>query len=119
MLTSSQPLLLHAASNPVLGGVGPLIAGIVIVAVLVGVIPWAIRRRRAEPPKPRPDEQPTPPARRTHIEHNREPDGASFPDDGSRLTPHELKPHSSRPGSEQRREHEEDSGAFGSGSLGG
>ncbi|MEW2087312.1 DUF6479 family protein [Streptomyces sp. NPDC005283] len=105
MLISSQ--FSYAASNPILGGIGPLIAGIVLVAVLIGVIPWAIRRRKAQPPRPRPEDQPTPPPHRAHIEHNREPDGAVFPDDGSRLTPHELKPHSSRPGSGQRREHDE------------
>ncbi|WP_328404989.1 DUF6479 family protein [Streptomyces sp. NBC_00390] len=117
--TSSQALLSRAASNPVLGGIGLLIARIVTVAVLIGVIPCANRRRRTQPPRPRPEEQPTAPGHRTHIEHNREPVGASFPDAGSRLTRHELKPHSSRPGSEERRTHDQDSGAFGSGSLGG
>ncbi|MFD5426677.1 DUF6479 family protein [Streptomyces sp. NPDC127084] len=101
MLTSIEPLVQHAAGNPVLGGVGPLVAGIVIVAVLIGVIPWAVRRRKTQPPPPRPEEQPVAPAHPTHLEQTREPGGAPFPEDGSRLTPHELKPHSSRPGSER------------------
>ncbi|MEU3298995.1 DUF6479 family protein [Streptomyces sp. NPDC006678] len=106
-----------ATSNPVLGGVGPFIAGLVIVAVLIGVIPWAIRRRRSQPRPPRPEEQPTAPPHPTHIEQRREADDEAFPDDGSRLTPHQLKPHSTRPASGRQRAHEDEGGAFGSGGL--
>ncbi|MEU6708841.1 DUF6479 family protein [Streptomyces wuyuanensis] len=120
-LIAGQDLIVtEAASSPALGGIGPFIAGIVIVAVLVGVIPWAIRRRRTQPRRPLPSEQPTRPAGRTHIEQNREPAGDTFPDDGSRLTPHQLEPRSSRPGpGERRRGEEQGDGPIGSGGLGG
>ncbi|MGW6739186.1 DUF6479 family protein [Streptomyces sp. NPDC055025] len=111
VLISSQPLFPLSASSPVLGGIAPLIIGIAIVAVLVGMIPWAIRRRGTQPPPPRPEEQPVQPAHRTHIDHNRESEGDSFPGDGSRLTPHELAARSSRPGSARR--HRNDQGRSG------
>ncbi|MEI5010995.1 DUF6479 family protein [Streptomyces sp. PmtA] len=120
LIVSQDAPVTEAASNPVLGGIGPFIAGIVIVAVLIGVIPWAIRRRRTQPRRPRPSEQPVRPAGRTHIEENREPDGETFPDDGSRLTPHQLGSHSSQPGPEgRRRSDDQGGGSFGSGGLGG
>ncbi|MFI1469303.1 DUF6479 family protein [Streptomyces wuyuanensis] len=119
LIVSQDFLVTEAASNPALVGIGPFIAGIVIVAVLVGVIPWAIRRRRTQPRRPLPSEQPERPARRTHIEQNREPGGDTFPDDGSRLTPHQLDSHSSRPGSEERgRGDEQGGGSIGSAGLG-
>lgn len=65
LIVSQDAPVTEAASNPVLGGIGPFIAGIVIVAVLIGVIPWAIRRRRTQPRRPRPSEQPVRPAGRT------------------------------------------------------
>ncbi|MHC5705408.1 hypothetical protein HHX38_23210 [Streptomyces sp. PKU-MA01144] len=107
---SQDSLATEAASNPVLGGIGPFLVGIVIAAVLVGVVPWAIRRHRTQPRRPRPSEQPVRPAGRTHIAEHREPDGESFPDDGSRLSPHQLKSHSSHPGPGRRRPREEQGG---------
>ncbi|MEU2157676.1 DUF6479 family protein [Streptomyces sp. NPDC019396] len=110
MIVSQDPLISEAASTPALGGIGPLIAGIVIVAVLIGVIPWAIHRRRTQPPPPKPSEQPKRPERRAHIEENREPDTQAFPDDGSRLTPHQLKSHSTHPRIGDHRESEDRDG---------
>ncbi|WP_405983333.1 DUF6479 family protein [Streptomyces sp. NBC_00872] len=69
--------------------------------------PWAIRCRKTQPPPPRPEGQPVQPAHRTHIDHNRESEGDSFPDDGSRLTAHELAARSSRPGSARRHRHDQ------------
>ncbi|MEV0966921.1 MULTISPECIES: DUF6479 family protein [unclassified Streptomyces] len=97
LFAGQDSLVTQAANDPALGGVGPFLAGIVIVAVLIGVIPWAIRRRRTQPRPPLPSEQPVRPAGRTHIEETREPEGESFPGDGSRLSPHQLKSHGSHP----------------------
>ncbi|MFD7610714.1 DUF6479 family protein [Streptomyces sp. NPDC059828] len=110
LIVSQVPLIAEAASNPALGGIGPLITGIVIVAVLIGVIPWAIHRRRTQPRPPRPSEQPRRPDRRARIKENREPDTEAFPDDGSRLTPHQLKSHSTHPGSVDHPESEDREG---------
>ncbi|MEV4920556.1 DUF6479 family protein [Streptomyces tirandamycinicus] len=115
LFAGQDSLVTQSASDPALGGIGPFIAGIVIVAVLIGAIPWAIRRRRNQPRRPLPSEQPVRPAGRTHIEETREPDGESFPDDGSRLSPHQLKSHGSQPGPGQHR----GSDGRGGGSLGG
>ncbi|MFE7775236.1 DUF6479 family protein [Streptomyces sp. NPDC057445] len=124
-LESAQQLSVTGAStevagSPLLGGIGPLVAGIVIVVVLIVAVRWGIKRRATEPPPPRPEEQPVPPAHRSHIEENREPDEDLFPEDGGRLTPHELKGHSSRPAPVRGPGPDENGGgSHGSGGAGG
>ncbi|WP_327328609.1 DUF6479 family protein [Streptomyces sp. NBC_01210] len=76
-----------AADSEWLTGIAPFFIGIVVVAFLIGLVGWGIRRGRSRPP--RPDEQPRRPARRTHIEETREAD--DFGSEGERLTPHELR----------------------------
>ncbi|MFE0678732.1 DUF6479 family protein [Streptomyces sp. NPDC058867] len=39
-------------------GVIPLLVGIVVVALLIGMVQLGIRKRRRRPPPPRPEEQP-------------------------------------------------------------
>ncbi|MCZ7456556.1 DUF6479 family protein [Streptomyces sp. WMMC940] len=118
LIVGRDSLVVEAAGSPALGGVGPFLVGVVVVAVLIGVIPWAIRRRRTQPRRPLPSEQPRRPAGGAHIEEIRDPDGETFPDDGSRLNPHQLKSHSTHPG-EGRRNDDRGGGSFGSGGLGG
>ncbi|MEV1050287.1 DUF6479 family protein [Streptomyces sp. NPDC049887] len=118
LIVGTDSLVVEAAGNPAVGGIGPFVAGVVIVAVLIGVIPWAIRRRRTQPRRPLPSEQPRRPAGRTHIEESRNSDGETFPDDGSRLNPHQLRSRSAHPG-EGPRNDDRGGGSFGSGGLGG
>ncbi|MEE1795672.1 DUF6479 family protein [Streptomyces sp. BE308] len=69
------------------------IAGVAVVAVLIGAFWWGMRKRDAELPPPRPDEQPHMPDHRSHIE---EPDvhgSDRFPEDGRGLSPYELGDH--------------------------
>ncbi|MFE7778666.1 DUF6479 family protein [Streptomyces sp. NPDC057445] len=77
----------------------PFILGIFLIALLAGAMWWDGRRRAAER-APRPEEQPKPPGRQAHIEEVREPDEDSFPDDGGRLLPYNLKPYSTHSGGE-------------------
>ncbi|MFF3749343.1 DUF6479 family protein [Streptomyces sp. NPDC002018] len=69
-----------------------LVAGLAVVALLLGAFWWGgrLRERRAAPPLP--SEQPARPARPTHAEGEVTP-ADSFPADGERLTPHQLGGH--------------------------
>ncbi|MDX6761380.1 MULTISPECIES: DUF6479 family protein [Streptomyces] len=70
-------------------GTGLLAVGIVVALLLIAAVWWGIRRRAAEPP---PGAPPRRPARRAHhAEEHREADPRSFPGDGERLSPHEMK----------------------------
>ncbi|MEV7420814.1 DUF6479 family protein [Streptomyces sp. NPDC089919] len=83
MDTSSLPLAAAGA------GGGLLAVGIVVALLLVLAVWWGIRRRAAEPPPPRNPVRP--PVHPQHVEERREPDGTAFPDDGDRLSPHDMK----------------------------
>ncbi|MEW1546040.1 DUF6479 family protein [Streptomyces tsukubensis] len=103
---------------------GLIILGLVLVGILCAAMWWDGRRRAAIVP-PRPDEQPKQPEHREHVEEIREEDGPdSFPHDGGRLLPYNLRTHSSHStgkGREDRPQHGRNthSGSFGSGGLGG
>lgn len=104
-----------AAIASTIGWVVPLIVGVIVAGLLIGLVWWDTKRKRAR--APRPDEQPRRPDHRTHIEEVREDD--DFGPAGG-LYPHELGGPSSRsapPGTPPR----DDSrgGGFGSGGLGG
>ncbi|MGC5341545.1 DUF6479 family protein [Streptomyces sp. DT24] len=109
--------LAAAASTP--GWIVPLVIGVVVVAVLIGLVAWDSRRKRAR--APRPDEQPRRPAHRAHIEEVREPD--DFGADGERTLPHEMKGYgnmgsrSAPPGTHPDRD-DKSGGSFGGGGLG-
>ncbi|MGW5640123.1 DUF6479 family protein [Streptomyces sp. NPDC003832] len=55
-MTTSEMSLMTAASG--VTGVIPLLIGIVLVALLIGMVQLGIRKRRRRPPPPRPEEQP-------------------------------------------------------------
>jgi len=112
-----------AATRDLAVGIAPLIAGLVIVVGLIWAIRLGIRVRRREPAPPRPEEQPHLPEGGPvrEVQENREPD--EMPNDGTRLTPHELKAHGnvgSRPSSSEERPRwdEGSGGSFGSGGPG-
>ncbi|MEU2860677.1 DUF6479 family protein [Streptomyces mirabilis] len=71
--------------------IGPLAVGVVLVAVLVGVVWWGRLKRQQQPPPPRPEEQPRlPDSGPVHeVRERREPN--ELPPSEHRLTPHELK----------------------------
>jgi hypothetical protein len=71
-------------------GVGLIVAGIVVVALLTGALWMGSRIRRREPPPPSPEEQPRlPESGPVHeVLENREPD--EVPRSDTRLTPHEM-----------------------------
>ncbi len=96
-----------------------LIAAALLV-LLIGVV-WRVGARRNRSRPPRPDEQPRRPDHPTHVDTVREPD--EFPQDGERLTPHQMKGYGnvgSRPAPPDRPRRSDDSGgSFGSGGLGG
>ncbi|WP_030778024.1 DUF6479 family protein [Streptomyces sp. NRRL S-920] len=100
------------------------IAGVVVVAVLLGAFFWGQRVRAREPRPPRPDEQTKMPEGGPvrEIREYRDPD--EVPRDGHRLTPHELKEgygqsSTHRSPSQDPADHRKgDGGSFGSGGLG-
>lgn len=109
-----------AAERSVLGGIAPFIAGVVIVAMLIGAIWLGARIRAREPRRPLPEEQPKLPEGGAVREEqvNREPDEVPK-SDSSRLMPYELH-HGSRPSQEKKRPRwsKNSSGSFGGGGLG-
>ncbi|ANH90201.1 MULTISPECIES: DUF6479 family protein [unclassified Streptomyces] len=88
----NAPLDIAAAHGAAIG-IWPFVAGLVLVALLIGAFWMGARIRRREPAPPRPDEQPRLPDSGPvgSVLENREPD--EVPHDGDRLTPHRLPGH--------------------------
>ncbi|MET8637068.1 DUF6479 family protein [Streptomyces sp. NPDC057746] len=103
MTTAS--LEIAADSDPLLR-MGPFVAGVIVVALLIGAFWLGARIRGREPAPPRPEEQPRLPEGGPvgTVLENREPE--EIPRNGRRLTPHRLKAHGnlgSRPSPSARR----------------
>ncbi|WP_128374442.1 DUF6479 family protein [Streptomyces cavernae] len=82
-----------AATEGLVGGVFPLLAGIVVTIGLIWAVRLGIRVRRREPAPPRPEEQPRLPESGPVLEVSemREPDEVpKAQNESERLTPHEL-----------------------------
>ncbi|MFE7646872.1 DUF6479 family protein [Streptomyces phaeoluteigriseus] len=102
------------------------VAFVVVGVALVGGLIWAFRLgakiRSREPAPPRPEEQPRRPASGPVGESHgaREPNEMPRPEDGERLTAHELRPTGSRESDDQSRPrwNQESGGSFGSGGPG-
>ncbi|GHB39832.1 hypothetical protein GCM10010377_33360 [Streptomyces viridiviolaceus] len=111
---------MEMAASSGAAGVGLIVAGVVVVALLIGAFAFGIRVKRREPAPPRPDEQPRPPADGPvrEVQENREPEEVPRSDD--RMLPHELRHQGSRsaPEGERPRWNEGGSGSFGSGGPG-
>ncbi|MDX3522713.1 DUF6479 family protein [Streptomyces scabiei] len=110
-----------AADRSVLAGAAPFVAGLVVVAMLIGALWLGARVRAREPRRPRPDEQPrlpeSGPVREEQL--NREPD--EIPQSDRRLTPYEVHGNQgTRPSADKKRPRwsGKSSGGFGSGGLG-
>ncbi|MEU3603142.1 DUF6479 family protein [Streptomyces sp. NPDC006798] len=61
---TSTELITTAAEGGGVSGIGPLVAGLAVVALLIGMVRLGIHKRRTKPRPPRPEEQPrrpTPP----------------------------------------------------------
>jgi hypothetical protein len=86
-----------AASHGLLVGIGPLVAGVIVVALLIGAVRLGLKVRRREPGPPRPEEQPRLPTDGPvrEMQEHREPN--EVPRSDHRMTPHELRNQSSRP----------------------
>ncbi|EGX55295.1 hypothetical protein SZN_33591 [Streptomyces zinciresistens K42] len=104
-------------------GIGLGVAGLVVVALLIGAFALGSRARRRQPAPPRPEEQPRlPPGGPVgEVRENREPD--EVPRGDHRITPHEMPGHGnspSRPGTATGRRRWDDggSGSFGGGGQG-
>ncbi|MFB8774288.1 DUF6479 family protein [Streptomyces broussonetiae] len=69
---------------------GPLLIGVVVVAMLIGAFLYGIRVRRSEPPPPRPEEQPHLPdgGAVREVQEMREP--SDMPDGGGVTLPHDM-----------------------------
>ncbi|MDG9684148.1 DUF6479 family protein [Streptomyces sp. DH18] len=85
-----------AASGGALGAVMAIV-GLAVVALLIGGFILTKRKHDAEPPPPRPDEQPLKPEVRTHVEQHDPHSSDQFPADGHALSPYELKDHGNDP----------------------
>ncbi|WP_103535622.1 DUF6479 family protein [Streptomyces sp. SM11] len=91
-----------SAEVPLADGAGALgvflgVAALAVVALLIGGFILSKRKHDAEPPPPRPDEQPEKPERRTHVERHDPHSSDQFPEDGHALSPYELKDHGNGP----------------------
>ncbi|MCL7425650.1 DUF6479 family protein [Streptomyces sp. YS415] len=105
-------------------GIGLIVAGVVVVALLLGAFVLGSRIRRREPGPPSPEEQPRLPADGPvrEVRESREPD--EVPRSDHRVTPHEMPGHGNMPsrptsGQERPRWNEGSGGSFGSGGPGG
>ncbi|WP_299536105.1 DUF6479 family protein [uncultured Streptomyces sp.] len=78
------------ADGPGAVGVVMAVAGVAVVALLIGAFWLGMRRKDKELPPPRPDEQPVPPAHRTHVQQHDVHGSDEFPDDRKGLSPYEL-----------------------------
>lgn len=111
---------LAATGGSVLASVALVVVGVVLVLGLLWAFRLGYRVRRGEPAPPRPHDQPrmpeSGPVRESH--QVREPN--EMPQDGERLTPHELRPTGGRDDDDQRRPRWDpgSSGSFGSGGPG-
>jgi hypothetical protein len=105
--------------------IGPIVAGVVVVALLIGAVWKGYQIRRREPAPPRPEEQPRMPEGGPVREEQQVREPHEVPrDDEHRLTPHEMPAHGNAPSRtdpEQKRPrwNEGSSGSFGSGGPGG
>ncbi|MDQ0785505.1 hypothetical protein QFZ63_006624 [Streptomyces sp. B3I7] len=104
--------------------IGPVVAGVVVVALLIGAVWKGYQTRRRAPAPPRPEEQPRMPEGGPVREEQQVREPHEMPrDDEHRLTPHEMPAHgnaSSRTDPEQKRPrwNQGGSGGFGSGGPG-
>jgi hypothetical protein len=105
-------------------GIGLIVAGVVVVAVLIGAFWLGVRVKRRELPPPTPDEQPTMPEGGPvrEVRERREPH--EVPKGRHRLTPHEIPGHGNAgtrtsASKDRPRWDEGGSGSFGSGGPGG
>ncbi|MEU9712835.1 DUF6479 family protein [Streptomyces sp. NPDC047967] len=90
------------AEVPLADGTGALgifmgVVAVAVVALLIGGFLLTKRKHDAEPPPPRPHEQPQKPERRSHIEQTDPHSSDRFPEDGHALSPYELKDHGNHP----------------------
>ncbi|GAB2940135.1 MULTISPECIES: DUF6479 family protein [unclassified Streptomyces] len=90
------------AEVPLADGTGALgifmgVVAVAVVALLIGGFLLTKRKHDAEPPPPRPHEQPRKPERRSHIEQTDPHSSDRFPEDGHALSPYELKDHGNHP----------------------
>ncbi|MFE2264027.1 DUF6479 family protein [Streptomyces griseosporeus] len=99
---------------------GPLIVGLVVVALLIGAFWRGDILKSREPAPPRPEEQPhlPPEGAVRETRENREPE--EVPQDGRRRLPHEFGNLGTRPSesTERPRWGKGSSGSFGGGGLG-
>ncbi len=101
-------------------GVGLIVAGVVVVALLIGAFAMGMRIKRREPPPPDPSQQPHLPDGGPVRESREVREPEEVPRGDERLLPHELRHQGSRtaPEQERRRWEEGTSGSFGSGGPG-
>ncbi|CAM5593741.1 DUF6479 family protein [Streptomyces aurantiogriseus] len=113
---------LAASGGSALASVVLVVVGVALVLGLLWAFRLGYRVRRREPAPPRPHEQPrmpeSGPVGQSH--RAREPNEMPRPEDGERLTPHDLRPTGGRDSDDQSRPRWDrgSSGSFGSGGPG-
>ncbi|MGW0335750.1 DUF6479 family protein [Streptomyces sp. NPDC003011] len=115
---------MNIAAGTGAGAGGLIVAGVVVVAVLIGAFFLGVRGKKRESPRPTPAEQPRPPEGGPvrEVQEHREPN--EMPQSDHRLTPHELHEHGNagtQTGAPKERPRWDggSSGSFGSGGPGG
>lgn len=84
--------LVETANRDLLA-VGPLLAGLAAVTLLLVAVMLGIRNTRNKPAPPRPDEQPHLPESGPVVELQEHAHEEEMPHDGRRLRPHEIRSH--------------------------
>ncbi|MBB1243940.1 hypothetical protein GL263_10280 [Streptomyces durbertensis] len=116
-VTTDPALLDYAQERGFLVGIAPFLVGVAAVVILITAVMVGIRSLRRQPPKPRPDEQPSLPDSGPVGEVQEHRADAEMPHDGRRLMPHEISYYGTEEAPEEQETQPEDKRGHGSGAA--
>ncbi|MBB1259419.1 DUF6479 family protein [Streptomyces alkaliterrae] len=116
-VTTHPALLEYAQERGFLVGIAPFLVGVAAVVILITAVVVGIRFLRRQPPKPRPEEQPSLPDSGPVGELHEHRADAEMPHDGRRLMPHEISYYGTEEAPEGEETPPEDRRVHGSGAA--